>query len=373
MIRHHHKTAGGLIACLAVLTITPSALAQKEPAWSQIRGLSQLTATDKKDVRAWVDAQIKSILAETDPVKSRRQGKAFYTKVAGSFKADNASNAFKDTVSKAVTESFLAQYKPPAKVDAASPHPLGRLYVMMTVVTFKQPGALGCYQKALADPSSGVRERAVTGLLQLRDNLSPEAWTELLPFIKKAALSETNSVVLSRLYAFLTVHQNPRAQATMPIVLDILDARFKRFEEKWSVPRLADGEAAVWLGGRFAAVNDPATKKKIVLTVARLLADSVHVYAKQALKPSERRSLEAALLATETQLKAMVKGDAMPDISTIMIKDGKDQDKRAAMLAELDKWIGSAERDGVLNGAPFNLPVGLDIQRAPLPYTQPAE
>lgn len=371
MNRHHNRIARWLIGCLAVLVFGTSALAQKEPEWSQICGLAQLTATDKKDVRTWIDAQIKQILAETAPVKARQQGKSFYTELADSYRA--GTNSFKDTVSKAAAESFVAHYKSPAKVDASSPHPHGRLYVMMALVAFKQPGALEGYQKALADPSSGVRERAASGLLQHRDGLNPDQWNNLLPLIKKTALSETNSVVLSRLYALLSVNQNQRANASMPIVLDILDARCKRFEQKWNVPRLADGEAAVWLGGRFAAVNDQPTKKKIALAVARLMADSVYVYTKQALKPYEKHALEAVILASETQLQAMVNANATPNISTIMIKGVKDQDKNTAMLAELDKWIGSDDGAGILNGAPLNLPAGLNIQRAPLSTTQPAE
>jgi hypothetical protein len=353
--------------------LTSSALGQKEPDWAQIRGLAQLTATDKKDVNTWVSAQMQQTLSETAAPAARSAGKAFFTKVAGSYKAANASNAFKDTVSKSVIDAFLAQYKPPEKVDESSPHPHGRIYILMTLVTFKTVDALECYQKALTDPSSGVRERGASGLLLIRPNLSAAQWQATLTLVKDAALKESNAVVLSRLYGFLSVNQNQQAEVALPVVLDILEARLKRFEEQWVVPCLADGEAAAWLGGRYGAINDQAVKKRILQAVARLLADSVHVYAKQTLTPSEKRSLETAILATETQLRAMVNSNDAPSVSTIMIKNAKEPNKHDDMLAELVKWIGSADSEGLLNAAPFSFPVELGIERAPLPSAKAAE
>jgi hypothetical protein len=59
-----------------------------------------------------------------------------------------------------------------------------------------------------------------------------------------------------------------------------------------------------------------------------------------------------------------------PSIREAMTTGGKERRKK--MMDGLGQLIGTTGMPGILNQNPFNLPVGLDIQRAPRPTTAPA-
>jgi hypothetical protein len=78
----------------------------------------------------------------------------------------------------------------------------------------------------------------------------------------------------------------------------------------------------------------------------------------------QKEPLEKLVLAGEQQLKDLVKpgNRPLPDVSKIITAGGAGAAKGA--VDELDKWIGNAGTDGILNTAPYNFPRALGIKRA---------
>jgi hypothetical protein len=149
--------------------------------------------------------------------------------------------------------------------------------------------------------------------------------------------------------------------------------RLNRFEQKGEIPSLADLHAANWLGARAAATQNAAQNNQIITQLGRLLADAAFAYVNQKTTQTRREQLERVVLAAEQALRTAA-GSRLPagqagNVSAAILNTGPDQGKR--ITQEVAKWIGAPGAPGALNRAPFNLPPGLNIQRA-MPATSTA-
>lgn len=360
--------------------LSGSAFAQdapKEPNWAEVlkKGLAAKESLDRRAAQQWLDAQIQQLLTSEDPKVVQTLGSSLYMKLIGHYQSKDAAREFRTGLAEIVAESFIKQYKPSAE-SVKPPHPLGAALVLMMLRDFRQPSCLPCFKAALADPAPGPRLVAAEGLAGIRDQLNEQDWAALVGDLQKAAAKETSSVTLSRICRVLMVETPNRVDGAVSALNAILDGRLAVFEKELNNPTEADGEVALWLAKRAEKANAPAVRVGALSRAARLLADAVDVLVNDPYDGEWQEPLERLVMTLEPAIEALAKVIApnatWPKLTVrdAMTTGGKE--RRRKMADAMGQLIGTNGMPGVLNQNPFNLPVGLDIQRTPRPTTSSA-
>ncbi len=350
------------------LALASVALAQQaKPDFATI-SKTELKEIDRNNVAAWISQQMQQLFAATDDAALQKQGLEFVQTVRDSLKDPAVNAKFREGMATLIAESFVKQYK----AAPATRRPLAAPFSLMPLEApgLPLPAVIDAYKLALGDTKPAGRLVAASGLRVLRDKLTDAQWSDLLPVIQKAASAETNDVALGHMYRFLAVGPGPRLQAAIPVVMEILEARLKRFAQKgWPVP--ADAEVAKWLGPKVATLPNAQQQNQGTLIMARLMTYAVYAYVN---KPGENfiEPLERVIVAAEAQLKDIVTrraaGTQAPSVTTRLLE--KVPPDNNAILLDLNKWIGTAQQEGVLNKQPFGFDRGLKI--APPAASRPA-
>ncbi len=352
-----------LAACLSTLLPATAAFAQDAPNWDAIRR-TDLSGIDRQTVENWVSTTVGTIFTAV-PADAQTAATTFIQTLRQQNRSADATDGFRRGLTEAVNKAFLDQYA--AAANANAPRPQSAALVLSVLADLGRPEALPAFQAGLKDPESAPRAMAAGGLLRVRAGLSNDQWTAAVQSIQAAAADESSGVVLSRMYRFLSAENDARAADAAKAILAVMDGRFNRFEQKWSPPTQADAEILPWLTARAAQANDAALRKDAVQRIARLLADAVHVYVERELPESYRKTLYKVIAAAEGQLKRIVNQPGAPNVTAALTAAGDPASRGSRILGELAKWVGMADAPGVLNQPPFELPRGLDIQRAPVP------
>lgn len=329
-------------------------MAQAGPNLAVIR-TTQVTSTDRQNVRAWLDAQLSGLIGSDNPLPDSI---AFYGELMSHYRASNATPAFREALAELLGEALAAQLTPANRAKAPVPFAMA----LAALSAFEQPGSAPACTAALQHEDSAVRFAAANCLFRIRDRLPDPVWTNLLPQIAAAGKAARDPVTTARIYELLQVSVPARADQAAPVLGGILDARLERFEQAGTQPTLADARAAGWLSKRAIAANNPAARKEAASRLGRLLADAVHVYTSQTLPDAQKRPIELTVLEAEALLKELVGGtQPPPDVSGALLNGGALQ--QANMSRQVDLWIGTEQTAGLLNGPPFELPRVLGIKR----------
>jgi hypothetical protein len=359
------------LACIAAsLAITSGALAQqaKKPDFATIRK-TELKDIDRNNVDAWIGQEIQRFLGATDDAALAKQGREFVETVSSNVRDASATPKFREGMATMLANAFTKQFKS----APATRRPLAGAYPLIALEQIGLPlqNVIDAYKLGLTDTASAGRSAAASGLRSIRDKLTDQQWSDVLPLIQKAGAAEPNAVALGHMYRFLMVGSGPRAQAAAGAVLAILDTRLARFADKkgWPVP--ADADAVKWLGPQVATMANAQQQNQATLAIARLLTHAVYAYVS---KPGDNfvEPLERIAVTSEAQLRQVVSrratGAELPNVTATMLEKVP-ADNNAVLLA-LNKWIGTAQQEGTLNKAPFGFDRGLKIQ--PPAATQPS-
>jgi len=370
-------TATLLIVAFLSAPLVSAQEAATEPNWSVIRR-STFAAIDRGTAQRWLESEIRSLWNEQDTRNAQTRASAFYKKMVEHYRATDATREFREGIAEILAATFGKLYQPTPD-NSRPPKPLGISAVLMVLRDFAQPSSLDDFRAALQDPAAGPRFVASEGLAAIANRLNEQQWAALVPELQRAASKEPNTVVLARMYRILiSAGTGPRAEAVTATLMAILDARLDGMEQGTLRPCEADGEVIEWLGRRAAeggAAN--ALRQELLPRTAKLFAYGCDAYLRRVFKPTYTMSLEELIIQTETRLEDLVK-QAQPDVKlpspAVRIAMLEDGDARYEQMKQsLMGWIGSAQTRGVLNAAPFNLPVGLGITlKAVAPATAPA-
>lgn len=355
----------GLLPVLCVLALAEGSLGQEQLNLAEIRR-NNFPSIDRQRVQDWAQQRIKALLVSKEPMKD---GPAFVAEINQHIQASDATPAFKTGMYEVLAAAFAAQYKPASgSNDPAAA--LSTVFLLALIKNHDSPAALACYKLAIKDAASSVRLVAAEGLL--KSKIAAGEWDTLLPDLQKQAAVEADPATMDRLYRVLTMNGGPALDRVVPVLMAVLDSRLTRFEQKGEFPAVADANAAAWLAGKLGQINNNQTRSDVVRRTARLLADAVYHYTQTEAGVDQKIQLERVILITEQQLKAMTPGagsQTQPDVTTAMTEGGAE--RNAKMQAAMDAWIGTPQKAGLLNGAPYNFERGLGIRR-PAPATGPS-
>lgn len=343
-------------AMLTVMIGSSLAHAQAKPDLPTLRKTALSDQTARESVAQWLNAQVAQLYASEEPL---RTGADLYRELKMHLRASDAGTEFKNALVELLAAAFNDEYQPPAD-GQPNPKPIPAVYTLAAMNLHPHAAALPVYRRALQDTSSGVRLVSAEGLLLAR--IPNDEWNTLFPIVEQLAVNETSPATLDRLWRLMVKNDGPQGERVIPALLNVLEARCTRFEKKNTLPSIVDGFIIDWLRGPASRLQDAALKKRVVGLAGRVLADAVHTYVEVGPDKLHRERIERLILMTETALKEITgQAGPSPDVTTAMTNGGEQQE--SAMNQALVGWIGNAERDGVLNGAPFNLEKGLAIER----------
>lgn len=257
-----------VLVALGVLCSGQAGVAQqatKEPDWQRVRKDTDTSAIDRDRILKWVEWRVDRLFNAED---SFADGADFYRKMTTDFLAADATAGFKNTLAEIVGGAIADRYKPEAGKS------IHAVFGLMTLNAYRHLSSFGAYQRALQDSAPGPRLLAAKGLTAIREDIEAARWTALLPGVQKLGATEANPAVLASLYRLLSVESGPRAEETLPVVLAILNTRLDRIEAQNEWPALADADIVSWL----ASTGPANMRKSMILSAARLVADSVHLY-----------------------------------------------------------------------------------------------
>jgi len=388
----HQKLTRSLMTVGIAAVLAVSSLTTRSTAWGQAPRPTAPTADlanirktnldgpDRTSVENWVGQQIQQLFAATNDKAAQSQGQKFFEEVQTHTKAADATPPFREGLATILATAFNKQYPS----SSATRRPLATVYVLMSInqaqmsipqTTAPAVPVMDAFKLALTDTTSGGRYLGASGLLNLLKKLNDDQWRVLLPDVQKAATAEKSPIVLGQLYDFLLKAEGSRIEAAIPILANILDARLVQFDQNKGWPTLADANAAKWLSEKLANSANTQLQMRAVSILARLMTNAMYAYVT---KPGDAwsESLEKTIRACEASLKSLVSARAAnaqlpnPDVTTAMLENSHQQVE--AMMTALQKWIGTSNKPGVLNAAPFNLEPGLKIAPPTLsPTTEP--
>lgn len=378
MIRCRALAAAILVSASSI----PAAVAQAPPApapasadLTAIRTHAP-TADEQKQITQWIDAQLQAALAQPRP-----DLRAFWQGFRQNF--DQGVPAFRDVFAARTAEAFGAVIRDPKSASGSGPVVCAMMFTVLAHM--KSPTAMPVALAALSHPAASVRERAASCVRALIANVPADQVATLRTALRDVGRAEGNPIILREVYNALGALPGPEESAGA--ILEILSARIDAYAHGNWFGAAGDARAAFILQRIMGANPNPlgaATQALVVRRLAGLLKIAVLTYvplanlaADSATPPSRMHDLELLIDSAETALtasaRAMQAQLKAPSVSAKM-KSG-DQGRLTEMRLELNAWIGTAQTPGQLNGAPFDLPVGLpgvEVVPTSRSTTQPA-
>ncbi len=235
---------------------------------------------------------------------------------------------------------------------------------VMMLAEMPVPGARDGFVAALASPNAEVRYWGAKGIVLIKARVTkPAEYGPILTALGSAGASEAEPLVLKEIYAALdfTGVENFAGQADIASALNsIFDARLPALQaggKRSEIDRPAFALAAK-IYPKLA--SNVAVQREVVLNLARFLAIDVARYAQLGPKGGGIALADNAK-ACESALAAIVSdggGTAPAEAQRVGALIAAAAEPKAVRAA-LDLWIGNSTAPGVLNGAPWNLNVGL--------------
>jgi hypothetical protein len=322
----------------------PACLAQAPPAeLREVMSSDSISAAQSDQISQWVDACVKAVQAgRTDALQRVR---ADFFALTG----ESATPAFRSKLAELFAQRI-------AELMGRFNAEQSRVVVMALAAT-QAPPAIEPLLGALSAADPATRALAARGLGAFGGNLGSSA-EQAIERLGKVALAEPVPLVKASLCRALGTAA--RAGTVAPILAEIIGEhsdRLRRDGPADVTPLLAAIEAlnGLQLDGVSAQDRPP-----VVGAVANLLQYSVTVYTGNAkLEKAIKENLERIIYRAEVVLGRLLAAEGaaeLPGVAEAMMSGGKDVPDK--MRAELDKWLGTAGSPGVLNAAPWSLPVG---------------
>jgi len=365
--RRRHRPGAWRPGVIAVVLIAggpvPWALAQ-DTEFARLKAATNLSADQIQTIQRWVQQQLPDLLDAEDAREARQAAKVFTDAYTG------GTAVFQAAFLEQCAQAFL----PPLTQPDTEPQAV----LMMSMFLARQATApmIPTFRRMLGSPYAVARFWAATGLADLRRDVSagPQV-TGVLADLQKAAGSETNAVAAKQMYKAMNLRDVAASAALLEqayrATLSVLNARIKWHAAQERAPVEAEVAGMQVLAGLMGQVDDDA-RRQAIQPVAQILYHALRRFAQEDAESPARRIDALLIEQAEATLRQAVRATGtattMPDVLARLKAGELDQAR-----AELIKWIGSPQQEGLLNQT-FQLPRGAGL--APLgekpATTQPA-
>jgi len=347
-------TALSVVLALALIVV-PAAAQQSELA--QLKAASNLSPDDVNVIQQWVHQHLQKLLAAEDLATVTRAAKPFADAYTG------ATPAFQTGFAQQCTTAFIAPINDPQILPAAA------LMMTKTLVDQSQTIAISALAHALSSPHVAARFWAAKGLTKMRREISAGTQAnQIIDAVQQAAGKETSPVALRQMYAALNLREVSSnmtliARAGQALVA-ILRSQLQRHTAPTVAPGLAETTGLRILASLIADVDEPTRRRAVEIT-AQLLHHATAQATTTTPKPTPAAKRQASLVIEQAELvlRQVLRNTGhigpAPDVLA-KLKIGKNDDAQI----ELQKWIGSDQKEGLLNPL-FGLPRGAGLKPPP--------
>ena len=325
---------------------------QEDATIDTIRQLGQIPASDQRRIADWIQAQM-DLLAKTPPAERSAAAIKFRSRFREQSSNPGNSAAFKQQFPAQTAAIAVTQFGN-SSLDALVSRALGRVLLDMA-----GPETLPALLAGLKSKDEATRYLCAGGIASQRTAIAAdkERVDQTVRAVREAGLAETSPIVLSRLYVALSVPANQAA------VFDTFMAIFEnRLKHRRGPAVIADGaEIDAFEFFRTPAVLNalsPQQKEQLVRSAAVFLRMDARRYDTPGLTFDEIDKLERMMDAVEEILTTIVGPNKGGNIRDLLAGSG--YERRGDVPPQAALWIGNAEsnQQGVLNAAPWNVPVG---------------
>jgi hypothetical protein len=341
-----------VVLLLTWLASAPALLAQipEDAALDALRTRSAV-ANDDPAMDAWITARLKKL---TDDLQVGVEEAPTVFIQAYRTQLGNAENStsFKVALLQQTSLRFAAEFEKGQGLQAAVGLALAR-----TLADLKDVGTIGGLTAGLqAKAHPGVRYTCAKAFAALIPAIQADsALTKTtIERLRDAGSQETNGPALRRIYEAM-FYKDANLETAATAMLDVLRAQL----------RLRAGAAPGYNGADEVAFNyfkneatNTQSKKRLVALLAAHLRMDVERYLTQGISDDERYLLELTIDSAESLLQKLVNPG-----STTSIRDAlkKAENRDLNLPLELNKWIGTEQTKGFLNGTDWNVPIGAPI------------
>lgn len=328
--------------------LAQSALAQAPPDIDALREQSSISSDDQQRIARWIEsraADIESSAGDADRVSG------IVREMVG--KLDRATPAFRT--------AFVEETVKVGRSRFTSSAPAVKRALAEVLQVADEPAALDGLLAALQCDDVIARWRAAMGLISLRDRVGAAA-PNVLSSLEQAARTEPHPLVRQTIYRAMLIpdrlddglaklssalaSRRPQLEQAPPSAFQAEVELFSRLAAENSVLRTADVRGRADLARALA--------QYLVISVGRYLSISSDA------SPQDKERFERLVLQSERALRVSARevagGSDAPDVTGALTNGGADVDEK--LRAQLDKWVGTEGTPGVLNQAPWDVPLG---------------
>jgi hypothetical protein len=205
-----------------------------------------------------------------------------------------------------------------------------------------------------------VRYLCAQGFLELQDEIKadPLLREQVLEILRGAGRVETSGLVMQQLYRAMNYDEGDgQFAATTAAIVDVMKARLDRRKAHTSGLICDGGELPVLALFQDRRPPNERLTQQLVAQLAVLLRLDASRLAEADVDEFERIRLVQSIDACETLLTLLVSPSSpAPDIRGAVRKG--DDVRAVEIQLELIKWIGVEGTPGVVNAAPWNVPIG---------------
>lgn len=317
-----------------------------DPQLEELRVRAPSGANDDATIDKWLGGLVATLNKEASSDQARQ---SFLSTLRAVHSATDTTQAFNERLAGRAAELFKTELQKGAALETATANVLTRALIEMDDVR-TVPGLLA----ALPFPADQVRYLGARGLQGLRDRIpgDPNLQSVTLAALQAAGEQESSAVVVARIYLALS-YDDTRSDG-IDAMTAVLESRVNRYRNAGSLADEAEAVALEYLATRAQLPQGQVVKLVGVLAV--LLRLDVERYSGQELLPNEQTAIELRIFSCEALLERLVRPPAARagDIRGLM----QSGSGGAVVQLELLKWIGSEGNRGVLNVAPWNVPLG---------------
>lgn len=347
-----------LVATLSAFAATEAAAQSRLDAqMDTIRPLSSMGGSDQRRIAQWIQAEFdglkQGVAGSSDQQGNADAFRAFRKRLGSEYDNAQNSSAFLTELASQTSQIAIAQFANP-NLDETLSWSLARV-----LVDFGSPQVVTGLVAGLGSKVQTTRYLCAVGLGAQKATIAADQdlLQQCVSALQEAGSTEGSAVVLSYIYIALSMEN--QIGVVLDPILAILDQRLAKRRGGTKVADRAEVDIIEFFGrSGVADALSPAQKTKVVSRLAVFFRLDAERYQVSDLAFDELDALERRIAGGEASLRLIVGGQPGGNATKQLATGG--HANRATVLEEVYKWIGHPEDNtqGVLNGAPWSVPVG---------------
>ncbi len=342
-----------VVSFVAWLGGGPIAAAQvpEDNALDALRTRSSVPADDPA-IETWITYRLKKLTDDLQ-VGSEEAAGGFLQAYRTQFNHTENSASFKAALLQQSNQRFAAEFEKGQGLPVAVGLTLAR-----TLADLKDVGTIGGLTAGLqAKGQPAARYTCAKAFAALIPAIQADTTLTktTIERLRDAGAQESNGLILKRIYEALS-YREANLETAAGAMMEIIKGQLRR--RAGGAPACDGAEETAFNFLRNEAGNLQAKPRLVVLLAADLRMD-VERYLTPGVSEEEKYLIELTIDAAENLLQRVVAPPSPAPSVREVIKKTENRDLNLPL--ELNKWIGTEQNKGLLNGPPWNVPVGAPI------------